>query len=273
MCKIEGSMRISVPFLMSLSCIVGACLSAGAFSTTSSMGGEVHDQIIKEALTGTVCDANIKFMNDASDSQDAPGTSAASEARRHFNDANLASAMAYLDRERKQALNYAGNADTDPDDRAQCLRHLGLLLHTAQDFYSRSNYIELQLQNPNKRVDPYNIDLIDWGKLQAGQVGDLACGNPDLNKDNATTGEGKRVVGKATYFSVARDLALRETQRQWNLFESLIRTRFNNRAPAIIAALKNASIAEGSTLDSLLDKDSDGSKLNLKAPEPEKEPD
>jgi hypothetical protein len=244
------------------------------FSSFAGSGGDIHDQITKDALNGTVCDANIKFMNQASDSQDQDGTAAAAESRRHFTDSNLTPALGYIDRERKQALNYAGNADTDQDDRAQCLRHLALLMHTAQDFYSRSNYVELQLQNPEKRSDPYNIDLVDWTKVQTGVLAAISSGNVELNKDNSATDEGKKAIGKTTYFNVAKDLAMRETQRQWNLFESLIRARFGNRAPAIIAALKNATIAEGTSADSLLEpKGIEPSKLELKAPEPEKETD
>jgi len=261
------------------------CIPGYSFSTFENSGGNVHEQITREALAGTISDANLSFIVKSCNSQDAPGSDSLSDPRRHFQDGNFSGALGYIDREKKQALNYAADADADPQNRAQSLRHFGLMLHTVQDFYSRTNYLELQLENASKRQDPYSIEVVDWAKVPDGYLGktsgaaltSVACkassatttsdqgtkskepagskGQADLSKDNGSTAEGKKAVGSSTYFKVARDLAVRETQRQWNLFETLIRGRFHARADAIIAALKQASPDAKASPDSLPDLD------------------
>ncbi len=239
---------------------------AFCFSSFETDGGNVHEQITKEALSGIVSDTNIAFIVKAVNSQDTPGEEGLAEPRRHFDDGQLSAALAYIDREKKKALNYAADADTDAEDRAHCLKHFGLLLHTAQDFYSRTNYLELQLENGGKRANPYGIEVVDWAKVPDGYSGSkasdiLTSGRKsgektqaagksadcisylDLNKDNAQSPEAKKTLPGTNYFNLAKALAVRETQRQWTLFEALIRGRFQQRADAIITALKQASPA------------------------------
>lgn len=234
--------------------------AAAAFSS-SGANGDIHGEITKEALRGTISDANLEFLVKAEDSQDAAGSEGAGDAHRHFSDGNFQAALAYMDREKKKALNYAADADTDAVNRAQCLRHFALALHTAQDFYSHSNYVELQLEDGFKRRDPYSIDVVDWARVPDGYAGKVS-GHPlgvigdkgaDISKENATTDEGKKAAGPSTYFKVARDLAVRETQRQWNVFETLVRNRYHTRAEAILTALKTASPAAGGSPDSVPD--------------------
>jgi len=223
----------------------------------------VHEDITRQALHDTISDANLDFIVKAVDSQNAPGSEGVSEGRRHFTDGNFSAALAYMDREKKQALNYAGSADTDAGDRAQALRHFGLMVHTAQDFYSSTNYVELMLEDSKKTADPLGLDLVDWARVPDGYAGKSsglplsaavsraktgsgaaqAAGTPDFNKDNANSPAGKKKVGGITYFDISRDLAIRETQRQWNLFEALVRGRFHERAGAIVDALKKAAPA------------------------------
>lgn len=231
-----------------------------AFSSFSDRGGDVHGQITRDALAGTIFDANLAVIIKAVVSQDISGSEGANEARRHFGDDNFSASLAYIDREKKKALNYASDADTDPDNRARSLKHFGLMLHAAQDFYSQTNYVELALEDSRKRADPFNIELADWAKIPDGYVGPAsgtrltsAKYNMDLDKDNAHTPEGKKAAAGTTYFMIARDLAVRETQRQWNLFEALLKGRFQTRAVAIIAALKEASPGKDLPADSFLD--------------------
>ena len=42
-------------------------------------------------------------------------------------------------------MNYAGDADANVKDRERALFHLGQAMHTTQDFYCRSNYVELEV--------------------------------------------------------------------------------------------------------------------------------
>lgn len=240
--------------------VVAAALTIGAVSsrshcfTSGEAGGQtVHEQVTRDALAGTISDANLSFICKAVNSQDAPGSEGATEPRRHFEGGNFSAALSYIDREKRTALNYAAEADADAGNRAQALRHFGLMLHTVQDFYSKTNYVELQLENPAYRSDPYSIELVEWARVPAGYSGRKSGCQlqevTDTKLDSPANEAGKRVVGGTTYFKVARELALKETQRQWAAFETLVRGRCHGRAEAIIAALKQASPAEGAAAD------------------------
>lgn len=218
-----------------------------AFSSSAGQGGKLHAEITEEGLRGTIGASNLKLIIDANESQDKKESEGAKDSRRHFAAKTVESALSYIDREKKSALNYACEADTDQDSRANALRHFGMLLHSAQDFYSQSNYVELSLKSPNYRGDPLQIPLVDWSQVPGGYAGLVANAADSLDnaqlfgKDNPTTDEGKKVAGKTTYYNIARELAIRETQRQWTLFETLIRNRCGERAAKIIAALKQAT--------------------------------
>jgi hypothetical protein len=240
-------------YILAASFSIGLLLAPSGYAMDSaSPESSLHGQITREALMGTLADPNLKAVIDANDSQDAPGSEGAQEKRRHFDQSNIKGALQYISREKTKALNAAAEADVEPESRADALRHFGLMLHAVQDFYTRSNYVELQLESPEHKNDPYNIPLVDWNKVPDGIVG-LASGtklsaakqgNPqdEMNKDDVTVGGGKTIIsGKITYHSVARDLAVRETQRQWNLFETLLRSRCGERAAAVLAALRQAS--------------------------------
>ncbi len=220
---------------------------------TESTGANIHGQITREALLGTFSEANLKVIVDANEAQDKPGTEAMAELRRHFGEAQFNSSLGYIDREKKRALNYAAESDTDTESRGYALRHFGEMLHVVQDFYSRTNYIELMLRNPDFKSDPFSIPLVDWQKIPSGYPG-LECFNVRAGvagdaeksamivKDSPQTPGGAKVAtGKTTYYQIARELAIRETQRQWNQFESMLRSRCGLRAPAVIAAIREAS--------------------------------
>lgn len=231
-----------------LTAIIGISLAYSspgfAFGSNDESSGDIHALITTEALKGTICDGNLELIEKACSSQHAAGSAAAKDARRHFDDNNLTKSVAYLDREKKTMLNYAADADTNIDDRAHALYHFGLMLHTAQEFYSKSNYIELKLQQAASRgtvPDPYNLDLVDWSKLAESYPG-LQAGSPLFDKGTPDKAEAKMsTTGKVTYYQIAKELAIRETQRQWNFFERLARNKFGPRATAILTALKEAS--------------------------------
>lgn len=245
----QATMKYKIALLLIL--FVCAChMSALAFSSTAETGGNIHEEITREALGNIVGEANLKIIIYADSVQDQPGTEGAAELRRHFGDERFASSLAYIDRQKKRALNYASESDTDPEQRGRALVHLGEMLHCVQDFYSRTNYLELMLANKSFTSDPYNIPLVDWSKVpdgypglinfnaRAGNVNDTAA----IVKDTQQSEEGKKLVfAKITYFKAARELAVRETLRQWNSFETMIHNRCGARAAAIIAALKQAS--------------------------------
>ncbi len=212
----------------------------------------VHAEITREALAGILAPSNLQAVSDANQSQDALNSEAASEKRRHFDGGNMHASVQYINRETSRALNSAVEADSELQSRADALRHLGLMIHCAQDFYLRSNYVELKLEAEEHKADPYNIPLVDWAMVPDGITG-LTSGTKlagakhadledVLRKDSLAANGGKVVVSaNVTHYSIARELAVRETQRQWNLFETILRSRCGDRAPAVIAALRKAS--------------------------------
>ena len=233
----------------SLIIFLTVCFSAPAlgFGSADSPTGNVHEQITRDALAGIFSEANLKVVVEANLAQDKPGSDGLAELRRHFSDEHMSSSLRYIEREKTRALNYASESDTDGQLRGQALTHFGELLHSTQDFYSRTNYLELMLASAANRNDPYAIPLVDWQKVPDGYPG-LETFNAkkaetaNFAKDSETSEGGRTTVGgKATYFKIARELAVRETQRQWTLFETMIRNRCGPRAAAVIAALRQAS--------------------------------
>lgn len=213
--------------------------SGAAFSFGSDESGNIHEQITQEALTGTICDANLKLIVKGSSAADVAGAEGAKDARRHFKTGDIGKCMALVDREKRKLINYAQNADTDEKSRAKVLFLFGQVLHTLQDFYSRSNYIELR-ENQFKN-DLFSMDLADWTDLQEqeSKIG-LQLKFEGFDKSTPTQDEGKKSVHGTTYFKVAREMAIRETQRQWNLMETLIRNKAEKRGTDIITAITQA---------------------------------
>ncbi len=240
--------KITVSLLLAL---VGSLQAPSfAFSSFDQGGGNIHRDITVEALKSQLSEANLKVITDANSAQDAPGSDGLAELRRHFGDERFTSSLAYVDREKKRSLNYALEADTDPEQRGRALTHFGEMLHCVQDFYSRTNYIELMLQDPEYQQDPYAIPIVDWQKVPDGYPGLFSFNtkggklndSAKIVKDSPSTEAGKKEIkSKITYFQVAKDLAVRETQRQWNLFETMVHNRCGPRAAAVLAALKQAS--------------------------------
>ncbi|HEY9792143.1 MAG TPA: HET-C-related protein [Candidatus Obscuribacterales bacterium] len=230
---------------------LSAAMPAALYALDSSRAAlSVHGAITRDALNSTLAPANLKAVIDANDSQDAPGEGQ-SEKRRHFEGNVFPAAVAYINREKNRALTLSAEADTDEQSRADALRHFGLMLHAVQDFYLHTNYIELELEDQHNKSDPYNLPLVDWNRVPDGYGGSksgkqlAACmavdGNDPIDKSAATTPGGRVVVaGGATQFTVAQELAVKETERQWKLFETLVRTRCAGRAPAVLAALRHA---------------------------------
>ena len=216
-----------------------------AFDLKDSEGQSLHGRIVKDALSATLNDANlnlvIKCLDQKAVQQEKDGPL--------FSQQSFKSSIAFIDREQKKILNYAAEADVSPASRYHCLQHLGQLLYVAQDFYSRSNFIEVESDRLAEKFgktgfDPYNIELVDWNKLDraAKQNEALRFGPAVQDKENAD--KGKAALSETTYYKTARELAVRETTRQWEVLVTLIKQRYRERAITILAALKQASCSE-----------------------------
>lgn len=219
-------------------------ISLGPATADEATCGPMHEEITHDALAATFNAANLNLVERACESQCKPGSEAASEVRRHFGDENFSKALSYMDRQKRLIIDFSASADTNPMDRARALYHLGLLLHTAQDFYSHTNYVELAAarmkESPIGIKDPYAMDLVDWTKLASNRTNALQSSH-DLYKDDPNGAQGKIAFGNSCYFKIAKELAVKETMRQWNSVEALIKLRHAARANAILTAMKEAS--------------------------------
>lgn len=150
------------------------------------------------------------------------------DATAHFDNCRFADSYAYL-RAQMKAAEAAGSRK----DRDGALTALGRALHGIQDFYSHSNYVELQAAAHPKFSDVQIVPLwnddgearlnaLVGGGLRSGYVawepGD-ACVQPELthavlNKDRPE-GKGSEHVAPwppQTYHQAARDLARQATE-------------------------------------------------------------
>jgi hypothetical protein len=204
----------------------------------------MHAEITHDALAATFNAANLNLVQRACESQCKPGSEAAGETRRHFGDESFSKALSYMDRQKRLIIDFAASADSSPMDRARALYHLGLLLHTAQDFYSHTNYIEMAVErmksSPALLKDPYSMELVDWTKLATKRTSGLQSSH-DIYKDDPNSAEGKIACGNSNYFKIAKELSVKETIRQWNSVEALIKLKHAAKANAILAAMKEAS--------------------------------
>jgi len=212
-----------------------------SFASDDLTSSDVHGEITREALNGTVCPANIEVMVNGSKSQDL--SDAASEQPRHFETKDVNRSYEYVKREQKKVLNYAHDADSNADSRVRALYHFGMMLHTVQDFYSNTNYLKLKVEELDRTkggaFDPYSIELFDWVKL--GNAKTVIVGGNELRVETARNARLELSLQDSTYGKVARGLAIRETSRQWSYLENLLNSKYGERAKTILIALKQAS--------------------------------
>lgn len=105
-----------------------------------------------------------------------------------------------------------------------------LAQHPKLTFRSESEYIARKQSEDRQSA----LDYV----LKPGQLLHM-----ELNKDSVKQLQGQVMVGceGKTFFDLAREIAVKDTTKQWQVFEHQIRAKYGERASAIIAALENAS--------------------------------
>lgn len=239
------------------------CCQVFAFDARQQPFVDVHDQIIKEALAGTICEPNLQVIALGAASEGASAGSPLSDDYRHFRDKSLLKTLNYIEREKRKVLNFCTTADVDQKSRIRALYHFGLILHTLQDFYSSSNYIELKLEQLRKQrrnlasEDLFNMPLVDWNSmlslLRNGEKTNIVV--EGFDKADPTSPEAKLTAGGVTYFALAKELAVRETERQWHQLASLIKASVQGNAVAVTISLEKAGCPEQVVSDVLKDGD------------------
>lgn len=202
----------------------------------------------------------------------------------HFDSNRIPEALSYLEQNNKEIDQMLLKPALSLDDEAQILNVLGHRLHTIQDFYAHSNYVEMQLK-ANPKLMPDQIPLMNFDDLKEGKEKNIHTGyvvrdettrltlkrpdvihevlahgeklpgthymgsaryaglksfqarldyftdpnysflHRDINKDDHHSDEGKLVNPRTgiTLHDYARNLALRETERDWAQFESRVK--------------------------------------------------
>ena len=146
------------------------------------------------------------------------------DSQRHFDNCAMAEGAAYVGQQ-WNSIEAAANRRSDA-----ALEALGRLLHTVQDFYAHSNWIEIQLAAAPP-ADPIPVWDLRVESLPPGVVsgvwaigvpkrcGSVAPSHDDLNKDSPTSSEGKRLVPSGPHqgqslFQLAREAAVRASREQ-----------------------------------------------------------
>lgn len=229
----QSSSRLIFNWLVSILAISSTLVSSPSLAT------EGDSSIIQEALADTVCNRNIAVIIEGAYFQTNKLNIAKKKPERHFESADLAKSLRYINSERRKVLNSALYAGPQPEMRTRCLFHFGMMIHTINSLYTNTNYLPEKvnqiLSKDGEVSDPYNLDLVDWSPDTQEPIQSLKWIEPKKRAKIFSKPLNDTTVGK-----VARGLAIRETQRQWDFLEALIRSRYSNKTDTIITALKQA---------------------------------
>lgn len=200
----------------------------------------IFAQIADDGLSGTICGGNLQIIKNACSEvhSDPDGKDWSDDT-----ESGVEKSFKYVDRQTTKILNFAATADTNAEDRARVLYRFGLVLRALEEFYLKSNYVELKMEASPANFDPYNIEPLNWTKVgkDARSVAIAGFKFGESDKSSAKLPEGAKKFGDATYHSMAKELCVKEAQREWNTIERLIKVRYPQRASEIMVALKNAT--------------------------------
>lgn len=200
----------------------------------------IFAQIADDSLSGTICSGNLQLIKSAcSEAHSDPDGKDWSD----DSESGVEKSFKYVDRQTTKILNLAATADTSAEDRARVLYRFGLVLRALEEFYLKSNYVELKMEASPANFDPYNIEPLNWTKVgkdtRAIAIAGFKFG--EFDKSSAKLPEGAKKLGDATFHSMAKELCVKEAQREWNTIERLIKVRYPQRASEITVAVKNAT--------------------------------
>ena len=182
-----------------------------------------HSRITSEANSGILTSEQLAIVIANNVAQDGHQV----DSKRHFDNCCFAEGAAYIKDEWHKI-----EVETDPLTETALIA-FGRLLHTVQDFYAHSNWIELHQSD-----DPIPIWDLNLNTLPSGIVsGTWSIGYPknctsqaphhsQLNKDDPESEEGRKVVaigpnhGK-TLFTLAYDAAIRASSKQFEQLKNV----------------------------------------------------
>lgn len=166
--------------------------AARTFSTFWPVGGEVHEQISRPVLVEEkgLSEDSYGRINESNKLQDGGdivsgefGGGGYQTSTSHFDDMTLVASRDLVLQRHQAIVEAARRAAFNLHDQHDALNRFGIVLHAVQDFYSHSNWLELQLHGRLRGAgaavvpkDVYDLDLIDWvngfppARLKTGYV-------------------------------------------------------------------------------------------------------
>ncbi len=182
---------------------------------------EYHADITLNANKGTLNSVNLGLVIAANLGQDLHQV----DSERHFDNCCFEEGVEYIKEEWKTV--------EQETDFGSVLAAFGRLLHTVQDFYSHSNWVEIHLS-----FDPIPVWDLEVNNLPSDIVsGTWIIGIPkkcsegapthsELNKDELGSKEGGKTASTGPHageklFSIAREVALRATLEQFGRLKEL----------------------------------------------------
>lgn len=199
-----------------------------------------HAELTQEANNGQLSQQQLGYVVAANIAQDLLQT----QSRVHFDNCDFPGGVEHLGAE----WNVIDNLPDKYSDSA--LAAFGALLHTTQDFYAHSNWIELhEQQSPIPLWDqtlaslPSGIVSGTWWLGFPRLCGPNAPSHSELNKDSPTSTEGGRIVvsgpnqGK-TLFVLAYATAIAATKLQYKRLAGVSATLAVTQAATEGAALE-----------------------------------
>lgn len=252
--------------------------SGGAFDSYSIAGGKVHQGIDGQALE-QLAPESLELVDRGNRTQDKFYlTEHFMDPARHFTDDQVRGGLEFVRSTREKVVEEAAAAPRDYAAWRRALFHVGGLLHAVQDFYAHSNYVEIKLARgeplelvdwdnlpeglttayflattvpPSELEDPGHYEevfgrefadmkgLRDEEAVRYAATRRVAFTHSQLGKDSPEEPHASRRFRGTTLFDAARNLAVKETRRQWAWLRQALQERHGDRAEAILASLQD----------------------------------
>jgi hypothetical protein len=100
--------------------------------------------------------------------QDIPASEAFLSATNHFDDNKILESLSVVEARKRRIRELLPDVATNDAKRAEFYTLFGQILHALQDFYSHSNYIELNMRDNPRIRSLSDIPLINWTNRPAG---------------------------------------------------------------------------------------------------------
>lgn len=136
-----------------------------AFSSLELYGGDVHHEILREALAPEkLSETSLYFIELGLVEPDLFYSAEFNQSTRHFTDMDHHESVKFMDDTLEMAVKLAGEAYVDYQAYRDSLKVLGNYFHLVQDFYAHTNWVEMAVlrgERPVPLVDFQEVEQIE----------------------------------------------------------------------------------------------------------------